>query len=136
MKQIVCLLIDDDFEEAEIFQYALEEIPFPVKCINVKSGKEALTWLARHPEPDYIFLDMNMPKMGGKECMKQIKQINAVAHVPVVLYSNAFIESEKPELNSLGAEGFILKTASVFDLHNTLSAFFSTREKASEAVTV
>src|SRR5690606_30481200 len=84
MKTLVCLLIDDDAEEAEIFHYALEEFSSSVKCVSASSGKEAIAYLTKHPGVvDYIFLDMNMPRMSGLECLTQLKKMGLSASVPI-----------------------------------------------------
>jgi CheY-like chemotaxis protein len=129
MKPIVCLLIDDDAEEAEIFQYALEELNRPVKCINARSGKEAIAYLNKHHGGvDYIFLDMNMPRMNGMECLQQLRKLEAATMVPIVLYSSSFLEEQKDLLEAMGANAFVNKTGSVFDLQNSLFRVFATNE--------
>jgi CheY-like chemotaxis protein len=126
MEPIVCLLIDDDSEESEIFHYALEELAFKVKCHSVTSGKEALSFLNNRPsKPDYIFLDLNMPRMDGKQCLREIRKLGKADSIPVILYSTAFLEGQKQDLETLGADGFITKTNSVFDLHTELAKFFA-----------
>ena len=130
MKPIVCLLIDDDAEEAEIFHYALEELNRPVKCLDARSGKEAIAYLTKHPgDVDFIFLDMNMPRMSGIECMKQLRKLDAVSSVPIVLYSSAFHDDQQDILRSMGASDFLVKTGSVFDLQNSLFRIFEVHEK-------
>jgi CheY-like chemotaxis protein len=129
MKPIVCLLIDDDSEEAEIFHYALEELNRPVKCVNCKSGKEAIAYLNKHVgDIDYVFLDMNMPRMSGVECLQQLRKLPATNMVPIVLYSSSFIEEQKELLKAMGASAFLNKTGSVFDLQNSLFRLFATEE--------
>lgn len=127
MKPIACLLIDDDAEEAEIFQYALEELNRPVKCHNCRSGKEAIIYLNKHAGTiDYIFLDMNMPRMSGVECLEQLRALPAANMVPIILYSSSFIDEQKELLKAKGASGFLSKTGSVFDLQHALFKLFAT----------
>jgi CheY-like chemotaxis protein len=129
MKPLVCLLIDDDAEEAEIFHYALEELNRPVKCLDARSGKEAIAYLSKHPgQVDYIFLDMNMPRMSGVECMQQLRKLDTASSTPIVLYSSAFLEEQQEMLKALGARDFLVKTGSVFDLQNSLFRLFESHE--------
>ncbi len=131
MKPIICLLIDDDAEEAEIFHYALEELNRPVKCVNVRSGKEAIVYLTKHPQTvDYIFLDMNMPRMNGIECLQQLKKLEVTNSARIILYSSTFLEEQKDMLLSMGAADFLAKTGSVFDLQNALFKLFAKNEIA------
>ena len=69
-----CLLVDDDEDDAEIFSIALNEANPDIKCLTAADGLEALEML-RDPSfiPDYIFLDLNMPLMTGKECLVEIR---------------------------------------------------------------
>jgi CheY-like chemotaxis protein len=136
MNPIICLLIDDDSEESEIFQYALEEMDITVKCVTAKGGKEALSYLnSNAPAPDFIFLDLNMPKMNGKECLEAIRTIPKLDEVPTILYSNSFTIEQQQELTDMGASGFITKTCSVFDLYHKLANFFKS-DKTPEKLSV
>jgi CheY-like chemotaxis protein len=133
MKKIKCLLIDDDAEELEIFRFALEELDVPATCFSARTGKEALKFLlTSRQRPDFIFLDMNMPRMDGKQCLAAIKKLDGVAHIPVILYSCTFIDHQKRDLLNLGAGGFLTKTASIPDLARKLGNFFLSREKKEE----
>jgi CheY-like chemotaxis protein len=126
MNPILCLLIDDDSEESEIFQYALDELELHVKCYTVTSGKEAISIIAnKQLQPQYIFLDLNMPRMNGGECLREIRKINAGANIPIYLYSTSFGNGAKEELETLGATGFITKTTNIFDLYAELHTIFS-----------
>ena len=129
MKPIVCLLIDDDAEEAEIFQYALEEFNRPVKCVNARSGKEAVSVLTLNEgNVDFIFLDMNMPRMNGAETLQQLRQLKSATSLPIVLYSSSFLEEQKEMLRSMGASDFLVKTGSIYSLQQSLFRIFAENE--------
>jgi CheY-like chemotaxis protein len=71
-----CLLVDDDLDDQEIFLMTLEKINKNIKCLTANNGVEALSLLTQNSfVPDYIFLDVNMPKMNGIECLRSIKNI-------------------------------------------------------------
>lgn len=93
------LLIDDDEDELQIFMAALNDAGIPAKCTYAKSAEQAFRILD-YLTPDLIFLDYNMPKINGLRCLKEIKQMNKVQDVPVILYSN-FISNE---MNQKAAE--------------------------------
>jgi CheY-like chemotaxis protein len=66
--QKTCLLVDDDEDDKEIFSLALTEANPSIKCVVASDGHEALSLLRDGSFiPDYIFLDLNMPLMSGKE---------------------------------------------------------------------
>lgn len=126
MKPINCLLIDDDAEEAEIFHYALEELNRPVKCFTARNGKDAIACLTRNAwSVDFIFLDMNMPRMNGEETLRQIRKLDEARHIPIVLYSSSFPDEQKTALSASGASNFLVKSGSVFDLQNALFRLFA-----------
>jgi len=122
----LCLLIDDDLDDQEIFMLALESLSPDLHCTTACSGYEAL--LRLNPEarrtPDYIFLDLNMPRMNGKECLAEIKKLPHLQHVPVIIYSTSCSQKDMADTRELGATDFITKPHSVTELSETLRTFF------------
>ncbi|HEU5146580.1 MAG TPA: response regulator [Chryseosolibacter sp.] len=105
-----CLLIDDDDDDKEIFCIALGEANPAVKCFTADNGLEALQMLRDGSlVPDYIFLDLNMPLMSGKECLVEIRKQNHLKNTPVIIYSTSASERDIQETSILGASGFITK---------------------------
>ena len=69
-----CLLIDDDQDDQELFLMALERVDSQIKCSVANNGVEGLAALSDHfYTPTHIFLDINMPKMNGIECLQRIR---------------------------------------------------------------
>lgn len=70
------LIIDDDVEDQEIFIEALSEVNADIICDSVISGEEAIAYLESVEKklPELIFLDMNMPKLNGKQVLHEIKK--------------------------------------------------------------
>jgi CheY-like chemotaxis protein len=130
-KRGVCLLIDDDLDDQEIFTLALERVNNELTCIHATSGMEAIQRLNDEalPVPDYIFLDLNMPKMNGKECLKEIKTFQHLNHIPVVIYSTSSLKHDVSETKSLGACDFITKPFSMNELIEVLDNFFQTHDQ-------
>jgi CheY-like chemotaxis protein len=136
-KPILCLLIDDDQEESEILNFAAEELSEPVKCLRADNGREALDGLrAGKYCPDYIFLDLYMPRMDGVECLSRLKRLPQLGQVPVIVYSASLPESHREELRRLGADGFIEKTSNIPDLVKQLQSFFVSHPTFPETTTV
>jgi CheY-like chemotaxis protein len=122
----ICFLVDDDQDDQEIFTMALEELDLPVKCVIASDCSEAISKLSKDRtfNPDYIFLDINMPKMNGKECLKEIKKHAHLKHIPVIMYSTSLKPSDVSETRKLGAVGFITKPNKVSELAIVLNSFF------------
>jgi CheY-like chemotaxis protein len=128
----ICLLIDDDSDDQEIFVLALEHVTKDFTCVLVSNGSEALEKLTAENAdlPDYIFLDLNMPRMNGKECLKEIKKNPSLNHIPVIIYTTSSLASDKSETATLGASDFIIKPFSISQLSERLCAFFKTQKES------
>jgi PleD family two-component response regulator len=59
--------------------------------------------------PDYIFLDINMPRLDGKECLRKIKSIARLDEVPVILYSTSKLRGDVIDAMKMGAVYFLTK---------------------------
>jgi CheY-like chemotaxis protein len=123
---MVVLNVDDDQEDREFFCEALKEIDPSIICLLAGSGAEALSLLQSHmPLPDYIFLDINMPMMNGKQCLKKLKSMAELEAIPVIMYSTSTDTREIRECYSLGAEDFLIKPNSFEKLVNDLTSIFA-----------
>jgi DNA-binding response OmpR family regulator len=75
--------------------------------------------------PDYIFLDINMPMMDGKQCLKALKSMPEFEAVSVIMYSTSTDTREIKECYKLGAEDFLIKPHSFEKLVNDLTSIFA-----------
>jgi CheY-like chemotaxis protein len=116
------LIIDDDADDRLFFTEALLEIDQALQCISAKNGLEALEVLKASNAnlPDYIFLDMNMPRLNGLQCLTRIKKIKAFKHIPVIIFTTSRQPSDAEEAKRLGADLFLTKPAKFEELVNML----------------
>ncbi|MET0242217.1 MAG: response regulator [Flavitalea sp.] len=112
-------LIDDDPDELDIFAEALTEVDPRFTCTWANSPSKALDIL-QDKTPDVIFLDINMPRMDGYECLQEIKKIDNVANVPVIMYSNGINTEACNRALALGAAGCVRKAADIPKLTNII----------------
>jgi CheY-like chemotaxis protein len=126
-----CLLIDDDGDDQEIFTLALEKLDPEFRCVIANNGFEALKYLnaKSNPLPHYIFLDLNMPLMNGKECLIEIKKHPYLNHIPVIIYTTSSLHDDVLQSRKLGASDFITKPASISALSMKLSNVFNALTK-------
>lgn len=122
-----CLLVDDDLDDQEIFIMVTKSINENINCITANDGAEALLFLNDHSQiiPDYIFLDVNMPKINGVECLKKIKNIERVKDCKIFMYSTTSENYIVTETKKLGVTEFIIKPALTAELKIILSTIFN-----------
>src|ERR1700754_2246036 len=89
-------LIDDDQDDAELFSDALDELKMNATIVHYADGNEGLEKLKKKeiPRPNVIFLDINMPQINGWDCLRGIKDIADLQHIPIVMYSTSNFETE------------------------------------------
>jgi CheY-like chemotaxis protein len=121
------LLVDDDGDDAELFREALEEIDASFKFERAKNGYDALERLERIDLPSYIFLDVNMPRMNGWECIDKLKKNPVYKNIPVYMYSTSSEQEEIEKAKASGAEKFFSKPYSYRELKNTLVPILQNR---------
>ncbi|MCE6991953.1 response regulator [Dyadobacter sp. CY323] len=114
------LLVDDDVDDIELFLEALLELDAGITCTHAKNGVDALQTLTKTSLPDLIFMDINMPKMNGWDCLKALKNDPHLKHIPIVMYSTSAHDTEVARALSLGAKCLFRKPHSFNELKNTL----------------
>ena len=127
------LFIDDDTDDTDLFCEAvafLNKSEFissnkeTIDCVAVNNGCKAIDLLNTLDElPDFIFLDINMPVMGGKECLKFLKANSRFSKIPVTMLSTAFHADDATEFRALGASECIIKPAGFNELVKVLSKY-------------
>ncbi len=117
-KTISCMLIDDDLDDQEVFRMALERIDPEIVCLFANDGVRGLERLYVDASfvPDFIFVDINMPRINGLECIKEIRKINWLANVPLYVYSTSLDPAAISLCKSLGATDCVQKFAEFSEL--------------------
>jgi CheY-like chemotaxis protein len=121
------LLIDDDIEDQEIFVDALRHVDNSILCLGFADGEEALRLLETEiiDVPDVVFLDLNMPRFSGKQCLAAIKRMPKLNEVPVVIYTTSADKKDRDETFALGADHFLVKPSRFEDLKENLLEILS-----------
>lgn len=117
------MIIDDDPDEIEFFCEALSEIDGTFECISARGGEEAMMILRdlnAEKFPSYIFMDLNMPRMDGKECLSLLKSDVSLSSIPVIIYTTSNTQSEIDETRKLGAKYFLTKPNGFADLKSAI----------------
>lgn len=116
------LLADDDKDDCFLFKEALEELPLSMHLTIVHDGEQLMKLLTREVGaqyvahlPDVLFLDLNMPRKNGFECLCEIKENEKLQALPVIMFSTSFPRDKTYEgemintLMKIGANDYIRK---------------------------
>ena len=122
MKKLLIYLIDDDGDDRDIFNIALKDIDNSAQCIATDSGINAIQTLQTENEftPDYIFLDLNMPRKTGFECLTEIKLNQTLKSLPIIIYSTSLDIEVVNLLYEKGAHHYIRKPGEFSDLKKVI----------------
>ena len=106
------LLADDDIDDRFFFDKALENLPIPTQLETVEDGEKLMSYLLENAKklPDVLFLDLNMPRKNGSECLAEIKSNEKLKGLPVIIYSTSLHDEVADLLYKGGAHYYIRKT--------------------------
>lgn len=111
------LLAEDDPEDRELFIEAISIVDPKVVVGTVENGERLMTYLKEtQSPPDCIFLDLNMPRKSGKECLREIRQEQKMSSIPVVIYTTSINRRDVDEAYDYGAFCFIRKPSTFKEL--------------------
>ncbi len=109
------LLVEDEPADAHLVRSALKENKVLCNLHHVLDGVEAMAFLKREGEyqsaaqPDLILLDLNMPRMNGREFLAAVKADDELRPIPVVVLTTSDVERDVVASYKLGAAGYITK---------------------------
>ncbi len=118
------LLIDDDEDEYLIFSDAIQAFTEQMRCIHAKDADQSFRIL-QNMRPDIIFVDMNMPRMNGIDCIRNIKGMHKKDAPLIVLYSTYIDPELAKKAKEAGASECLQKPASIDALIDSLYPFLN-----------
>jgi CheY-like chemotaxis protein len=102
------LCVDDDPDDREIVCFTIGEIDPSLKVVHAEDGLEALHYLTKAKEeenlPCLVILDINMPRMDGKQTLTEIKKDDQLSTLPVVVFSTSSSPVDKLYCSRFGVE--------------------------------
>jgi chemotaxis family two-component system response regulator Rcp1 len=104
------LLVEDNPADIKITERALRQGGIPVDLIVVRDGQEAFDYLLK-PErrPDLILLDLNLPRLPGKELLQRIRGTASLRSVPVIVLTTSRRDEDIQDVYAAGANTYIEK---------------------------
>lgn len=104
------LLADDDTDDCMFFREALAEFMLSTHLTAVHDGEQLMQLLNETNElPHVLFLDLNMPRKNGFECLSEIKLSKKLNHFPVIIFTTSLEQGVVNQLYQNGAQYFIRK---------------------------
>ncbi len=118
----ICLA-DDDEDDRLFFTDAFDELKINTKVSTFKDGVELMDYLNHEDSvlPNVLFLDLNMPKKNGVECLLEIKKNEKLNDIAIAIYSTSSSEEHIEETFINGANIYIKKPSDFDDLKKVLS---------------
>ncbi len=118
-------IAEDDEDDLDLFATVAKQLVPEAEIVSATDGIYLFENLRDQtpPLPDVIFLDINMPKMDGYECLKRIKEDAAWKHIPIIILSTSVLPKDIDYMHNLGAACYMKK-------QNTFSQFKLKLEEA------
>lgn len=118
------LLADDDDDDTMLFLEAAEKLSSKIKVSIASDGQLLLSSLESSSKPDIIFLDLNMPKKSGLECLKSIRSNPKYDNIPVIIYSTSQNKKDIDTCYKEGANYYVVKPYDFDDIVFILKKLF------------
>lgn len=116
------LLVDDDEDDIALFEIALRDQITPVRLTTLTDGDEVMDYLAStSTKPDLIFLDLNMPRMHGRDVLLALKATTTTFSHRVFILTTSSSPDDATFCLANGAEQFLTKPASHVLLRDMLT---------------
>ncbi|HEY6062576.1 MAG TPA: response regulator [Chitinophagaceae bacterium] len=122
------LLADDDMDDCNFFKEAVEELLLPTQLSILHDGEQLMQYLNTETSklPDVLFLDLNMPRKNGFECLSEIKINPKLKQLPVIIFSTSFEQEVVNLLYKNGAQYFIRKPSEFLQFKKIIHQTFHT----------
>lgn len=123
------LLADDDEDDCSFFQEALDDLSVSVTLVTVNDGVQLMDYLTANSSgnlPDMLFLDLNMPRKNGHECLKEIKDIERLKTLPIIIFSTSLDTEIVDLMFEKGATYYIRKPGDFSKLKNVIGKALTT----------
>jgi CheY-like chemotaxis protein len=117
------LIVDDDEDDRLLLAEALNEVQPDVNCLTAGNGEEALKFLRLTgcSKPDIIFVDLNMPRFNGLQCLRELKKDELLQNIPVIVYTTSKLHTDREQALKTGACHFLTKPSSFKELCGMLA---------------
>jgi len=133
-KELMILLADDDADDCLLFKDALGELPVHTQLTTVYNGEQLMQLLGKDDHThNLLFLDLNMPRKNGFDCLAEIRRNEKLDHLFVITISTSFEQEMVTLLYKNGAQHYIRKPNDFSQLKHLIQTAITLSEKNSPA---
>ena len=114
-RRVCALLVEDNPADAELARDALLDGALPIDLHVVGDGEQALAFVFKQndyvtaPDPDIVLLDLNLPRLNGKEVLSRLKSDETSKSIPVIILTSSEADEDVVSSYSLGANSYVTK---------------------------
>ncbi|MCP4174571.1 MAG: response regulator [Fuerstiella sp.] len=122
------LLVEDSPSDAHLAMRAFSQSTFASTVNHAKDGAEALAMLRQEgdfhecPRPDLIFLDLNMPRVNGRQVLDQLQMDPDLGLIPIVVLSTSTDEKDVLNAYRLGTSSYVVKPVDLNEFYRVIEA--------------
>jgi chemotaxis family two-component system response regulator Rcp1 len=123
------LVVDDNLADTALLLAVFRDLQLQHRLHIATDGEAALSFLHRQgqyahaPRPDLIMLDLNLPKLHGRDVLRQVKQDVALRTIPVMVFTSSAAASDIASSYEAGANAYLIKPFQLEDMVNLIRAF-------------
>lgn len=137
-KVVEVLLVEDSPGDVRLTREAFREADVSIRLHTANDGVEAVAFLRQQgahvhaPRPDLILLDLNLPRMDGREVLSFIKEDNCLTTIPTVILTTSDADADIQRSYQLRANAYLIKPVQLDDFENlvrSISDFWLTKVK-------
>ena len=127
VRPLCVLLVEDDAADVALMENAFADHEFASELHHVPDGAEALAFLRRDaayadaPRPDLILLDLNMPRVDGRQVLGHIKADEDLKGIPVVVFTTSSTDTDINSSYGAHANAYVTKPIDLDDFERALS---------------
>ena len=114
-RPVEVLLVEDNPDDVELMRIGFRRAKFAVNLHHVGDGEQCMAFLRREapytdaPRPDLILLDLNMPRMDGREVLAEIDKDDTLNQIPIVVLTSSDADSDVLTSYRLSCSSYIVK---------------------------
>ncbi len=116
------LVVDDSCADVRLLREAVQEQGIVADLLTVEDGEQALAYLAHGPRPDLVLLDLNLPRVDGREVLTAMKDDPELRAIPVIVLSTSSSPGDVADCYARHANSYIVKPMHLEELGAVMRA--------------